>query len=149
MSRIEVEPGSIAQVQRALSGRLVVIPDDVCNVARDLRAIDRRLVVEAEDDLSVYVVVLVDGPERKLVTSAKHLDQRIVQRVQKITAEGYDFVAELEELEARADAEQAAKRRELVGDVAEKLGHAFRKDLSRAEAPNTLKSRAAGFALKD
>jgi hypothetical protein len=150
MGRVEVEPGSIAQVKRALSGRLVAIPDDVCGVARDLRAIDRRLRVEAEDDLSVYIVFLEepDG-SRQLVTTAQHLDKRIVDRVRQVADERYDFAGELDKIEAAADRAFEARRQDQLGDFAERLGHAFRKDLGRHEAPNTLRSRAAGFALKD
>jgi hypothetical protein len=150
MGRIEIEPGSVAQVKRALSGRLVLVPDDVCNVVRDLREIDRGLRVEMEEDGSLYVVFHQDGPKQTLVTTAKHLDQRLVQRVREVASERYDYVAELDRLEAKADAAQERRHRDWSGDLAQRLAHAFRKDLGRHRSPgNTVKSRAAGFALKE
>jgi hypothetical protein len=150
MERIEIEPGSVAQVKRALSGRLVFVPDDVCNVVRDLQRIDRRFRVQAAEDLSLYIVFLEESDgSQQLVTNARHLDQRLVKRIQEIADERYDFVAELDRVEAAADRAFEARQREQIGDLGERLAHALRKDLGRHEAPNTLKSRAAGFALKD
>jgi hypothetical protein len=139
---IEIEPGTLSQVKQAQNGRMVLISDDAAGIAADLRAIDRSLRLRCADDQSVYIVyqALEDG--EKLVTTSKTLDARIVQRVREIAQPGYDLVGELHKAEAQDRREHEHKVSEQVGDVADKLAFAIRKDLSRTETPKTAKSRA-------
>lgn len=140
MDAIDITPGSVAQVARTLGGLTVLVTEDVQNVATDLAALgDFHLHYDPVEEL--YVVMQVHDGTEKLVTSARECDQRIVARVRQITAPGYDLAGELERAEREADMENVHELSELMGDRAERLGHALRKDLGRHEAVSTLKSR--------
>jgi hypothetical protein len=126
---IDIPAGTVAQVRRALGGRMVLIEDDVQNVARDLQAIsdDLHLHFDAAQDLWV-VMQDRDGTET-LVTTTRELDQRLVHRVRQVCSPSYDLAGELERVEAQADRQEAQKRSERAGEVGERLAHAFRTDL--------------------
>jgi hypothetical protein len=127
---IEVRPATVDQVQRALSGELVVIDADAGSVAENLRRIDRALSLRYDPVQKVSVVVHVDGDEENLVTTQQGKpDQRLVKRVEEISAPGYDYGREVEKVERDAERAQDARRREQTGEIGERLAHALRKDL--------------------
>jgi hypothetical protein len=132
--RFEIRPASLTQVLRSQRGQRIVVDDDVQNVARDLRAIRGTLVLEFDPVEEIWIVydrqTLEDGSEQEdLVTTSLTCDQRLVQRVREVASPGYDLVAELDKVEARADRAQDEAFREQVGDAGEKLAWALRKDL--------------------
>jgi hypothetical protein len=136
---IDPAPAKLAQIQQARNGRLVEIDDDVVGVARQLRDIDRSLRLrycELPDGHDDYWLVyrLVEHPdgsaEEQMVTTAMELDARIVKRVQKIAAEDYDLVAELDRLDRESERARDHELHERNGPVAERLWHALRKDLA-------------------
>lgn len=145
---IDIEPGGVRQVQRALaSGRMVVVTDGPHDVARKLREISDVLRLHYDPYEAVWVVMelqaLPDGSTREsLVTTALECDDRLVERVRQIAQPGYDYAGELERVEREADRAHDERRREQVGDVAERLRFALSKDLGRHETVRTLKSRA-------
>lgn len=127
---MEIQPASLAQVTRARSGRFVAIEDDVANVARDLQALDKTLHVRFSETAGYFVIyqAFEDGKEN-IVLTAQELDQRIVRRVEQVMHPEYDYAAELEAQDARAQAERDHRFREQVGEIGERLFHAARKDL--------------------
>lgn len=131
--RLEIQPASLAQVQRSDRGDLIAIDDDVHNVARDLKAIDSGLKLEFDTVEEFFVVSwlhMEDGQvKEKLVLTARDLDQRIVERVRRISLPDYDYVRELERIDREADRRADHEHREQVGPYAERLRHALRKDL--------------------
>lgn len=144
---VDVQPGSIAQVHRSLRGVNVAIADDVQGIAQDLLDISPDLRLTYNPHEAVWIVwqeiPLPDGATKEhLVTTTVELDKRLVNVVRRCCSESYRLADELEAAEARADRENEHKRMEILGDAAEKLDHALRKDLSRHENPRTLKSKA-------
>lgn len=144
---IDVPPGTVGQVHRALSGRMVAIDSGPHDVATRLHELDDSLRLHFDPNEDVWVVTQVRGQRESLVTSATVCDLRLVERVRQCMAPGYDLSAEIAKAEAKADRARQAQQDETFGDLADRMGHAFRKDLSRHEVPRTLKSRA--FFPKD
>jgi hypothetical protein len=132
--RVEIEAASLAQVRRSKKGTLVVVDDDVQNVARDLKDIDKSLRLEYDPHEEFFVVtqhrVLGDGSvEEHLVTTSRACDQRLVQRVREISDPRYDYAGELEKAEDAANRAREQKFEEQIGAGSEQLAHALRKDL--------------------
>jgi hypothetical protein len=136
---VDIEPGRMAQVTRALkSGKLISVDDDVQGVANDLHEIDPHLRLSYEPHEDVWIVkyvYLTAGGEVKerLVSSFQECDQRIVRRVREINRPGYDFVAELDRLDREAERRKDHEFSEKIGPHAEKLAWALRQDLGRNE----------------
>lgn len=131
----DIEPASAAQVRRTDKDKLVVIDDDVQNVANSLHDIDRCLRLTYDPDQGIFIVYRVlthgDGSvEEQLVTTAQRCDQRIVQRIREIGAESYDYAAELDKADAQAERAREHEFEEKIGPLAEQLRHSMRKDLN-------------------
>lgn len=126
---VDIEPASVAQVRRGLGGHLVLIEEDVQDIARDLQRIDPSLFLFFSPDEEFWVVMQKVGDEEQLVTTTRDLDRRLVDRVRQVCSPGYDLIGELERLEAQAERDADHARRESLGDGAERLAHALRKDL--------------------
>jgi hypothetical protein len=133
MRGVEIEPAGLMQVTRTERGKLVAITDDVQGVARDLRDFDRGLKLWFNPDQDYYVVYHVtmrDGEVKEdLVLTARELDPRVVQRVKQIAGTEYDFVKEMEQMDAAAERARQHAFSEQLGPRAERLAHAIRKDL--------------------
>lgn len=148
LQHIDIEPGSVGQVTRAMSsGRMVAIDRGPHDVATRLHELDSSLTLHYDPYEDLWVVVQrlhkADGSEQEsLVTTAKTCDLRLVARVQEVMAPGYDLSAEIAKSEQAAEKARLAERAEMFGDASEKMSHALRKDLSRHEVPYTVKSRA-------
>lgn len=131
----ELEPASVAQVQRGQDGELVEISGDVGNVVADLRRLDPSLRVRAVTDRKepffvVYQLVEENGRTTEhLVLTAKSLDQRIVKRVEEIMDPSYNFADALETNALKRKAESRNGFREKVESHADRLLHAAQKDL--------------------
>lgn len=129
----EIRPASLTQVMEGQDGRMLVLDDDVGNVAADLRAIDHRLVLTYSERSGHFVVMQVfeedDGRvTEQLVTTALDCDQRLVERVRRITHPSYDLAAEL----AKGSETHTRARREALDEQieagADKLVHSLRRD---------------------
>lgn len=131
---MEIEPASLAQVQRGQDGRMVEVSDDVANVAQDLRALNpafRLRYSEAGQHFVVYQVVhLPNGStDEHLVTTAQECDPRLVRRVEEIMAPGYDLAVELDKADREAERRHEHEQAEALGPAAERMAHAMRRDL--------------------
>lgn len=134
-SMLEIRPANLAQVVD-YDGRMVEVASDVTNVAVQLREIDPNLkLLFAMDAKDPYWMVRHDVPkpdgsvEEQLVLTSMDLGSHIVERVRQITGEGYDFVGELERLDAEAKKREDQKFTDQRAPILEKLEHAVRKDL--------------------
>lgn len=143
---MQVEPAHVDQVRQATHGQMVLIDADVCGVAADLRDLDPGLKVrfaenanppffavyhESEDRRTTQLVLTVKAHQTIAGTWAG-LDQRVVDRLKEIDAQGrsgYDFAAEVEKQNKRAHEEHRARFRERAGEIGEQAAHAVRKDL--------------------
>jgi hypothetical protein len=130
---MEIPAASIAQVQRLRDGRLVEIADDVCGTVKQLQEIDKSLRVRHSDVTGLFVLYqLLDSGEEHLVFTTPFLDQRVVDRFRKIAQPGYDYAAELDQIDRAADKPHDDRMRDKVEDAAERLAHAIRTDLKKA-----------------
>lgn len=130
---MEIEPATITQLQRARDGRLVEIEADVGGVAAQLREIDPGLRLRYAEASDIFIVYHRTSPRpgwfnEELVLTARQLDGRILERVRQIAARDYDFLAELDRIDAEADRAQEARFADQVGDAAQRLAHALRRD---------------------
>lgn len=142
---MEIRPASLAQVQRSKDGRMVAIDNDVQNVANDLHEIDPKLRLRFSEAGGYFVVYFCeDGIEGngQLVLTAQDLDQRIVERIRRISSADYDYAAELEKADDQKARDDAWQWSEWAGETGEKLAHTLRKELghtgSRAFIPKEI-----------
>lgn len=144
MDRIEISPASVAQVHRTRVGGNIQIDDDVQGIAKELHEIDASLCLEFDPDEDLYIVYQAvaepDGStSEKLVTTWPldrngPLDKRLVHRIRQIASEGYDYVAELDRIDAEAKAREEYEFAERMGPAAEKLAWALLKDLGEGQS---------------
>lgn len=125
--------------------RQVIVDADSCAVVKDLQEIDKSLGVRFVDGPEPYFAVIQtiehgDGRvDQQLVTTAQAyptafgtytgLDERIVERVRKVSHESYDFMAEAEKNKKDWDESMRKAREEKLGEMGEMAAHAVRKDL--------------------
>lgn len=131
---MDITPGTISEVRQALRGGMIEITPDVAEVAQRLVDIDPALRLRFSEAQGVFVVFEVhknvDGSESEhLVTTSRECDQRLVNRIRELTDPGYDFVAEIERLEAQSERDKQHEFRERTGESVQRLRHAMRKDL--------------------
>jgi hypothetical protein len=127
----------MAQVRRSRDGKMVEIDQDVLDIAAQLRQIDPLLHIRWSELAGHFVVYCREesAPEGRghLVTTAQELDQRLVRRIEEIAwkqrQSSYSFADELEKVEADKDKAQRHHMHEEIGERAERLAHALRKDL--------------------
>lgn len=139
MDRIEIRAANVAQVHRTRVGKNILIDDDVQGIARDLADIDKTLKLEYDPGQELYIVFQAvtnsDGSvEERLVSTWDceangPIDKRLVNRIREISAEGYDYVAELDRIDAAAKRAEEHEFEETFGPVAEKLAWALVRDL--------------------
>jgi len=125
--------------------RQVIVDSSSCSIVADLKSIDPSLEVRFVDSAEPYFAIVQnidhrDGrKEQHLVTtvlaeqtsfgSYAGLDQRIVERVRKITHPSYDFGSEALAIKTEHDNEARRKREDLYGDIGERAAFELRKDL--------------------
>jgi hypothetical protein len=129
----EIQPASIDQIMRGKNGKFVQIEDDVGNVARDIKAIDKRLCVRYSEAGEYFVVYAreewMPPGDGYLVTTAQELDGRLVDRLRRVAHHSYNFADEVDRIDDEYDRQHEKRRKEQVGEIAERLSHAMRKEL--------------------
>lgn len=137
MSMIDITPASLDQIVRGRGGNLIVIENDVNNVASDIRAVHPDLFLRYNDQGGYFVVLQDMGPNNRphVVTTSQTCDQRLSKRVAAIvsgTLDGtYDYGAEVDKQHDERDRANNAQFTENVGEVSEKLAWAIREDIRR------------------
>lgn len=138
MEMIDIAPASLDQVLRGRGGKLLIIENDVNNVAKDIHAIHENLFLRYNVEGSYFVVLqnMGEGFRPHVVTTAQECDQRLVRKVQGIVqghVNGtYDYGAEIERHHDERDRINNAQFQENVGEVSEKLAWAIREDIRKA-----------------
>lgn len=143
---MNVEPARVDQIRSLNDGRVVLIDAGAGGVAADLKAHDPQLRVKLAGVPPCWVVFREvpnpnGPPNEELVLTAQAeltrtgvltgLDQRVVDRVKEIDSQsrsGYDFIAELDRMNAKAEKDKIQARHEKFGGKHEELAHALRKD---------------------
>lgn len=134
---IEPPRAELGQLQLTNRLEMVRVDNDVLGVAAALRGIDPGLKLMFDKGQEIYVLyhVGVDGRghvKDTLVGAYRELDQRIVNLVRRLDAQGrghVDLNRELRKLEEEKDREHARETSEKFGPIAEQLRYALRKDL--------------------
>jgi hypothetical protein len=130
---IEIEPAKVNQIRDMGDGDWLHIEDDVQNVANTLHDIDERLILKCNPIQGVYVIFArerINGHIKEyIVTTATSLDQRLIKRIEKITDPDYNFVEDMEKYQEEADKETEYAFDQKMGENAERLAHAIRKEL--------------------
>ena len=125
---MDLQPASIAQVRQG-KHRRVTVTADVGSVVKQIQEIDPRLGVIWDEDGEFFAVVEQDGPKQRIVLTALELDHRVLQRIRELASPDYDYVAEMDRMDAVADKEKDHKFMQEVGENAEVMAHALRSDL--------------------
>lgn len=128
---MEIRPASLAQVQQAPDGRMVVVDDDVLGIAQQLKEIDPSLCLRYSEAGEYFVIYQQsdDGVHQHLILTSQDLNPQVVERVRQIGSEHYDYMKELEAQDAAVERARDHAFSEKTGEVAERLSFAIRKDL--------------------
>lgn len=128
-----IKPATIEQVQAGADGKFHVIDNDAGGIVARLKRLDENLNLRFSEAGNYYVVYYQgqNGPE--LVATYETLDARIAEDIERMDyamkQPGYNFADELEKLEAEAKREEDYRQKEAMGESAQKLAHALRKDM--------------------
>ncbi len=129
---IEITSATLAQVSQGRGSELILIEDDVHDVAKRLREIHDSLRLRYNKQGEYFVVYQDTGDGEHLVTTAQECDARLVERVRRVVSPSYNYGAEMDKAEAQADAIKNQEFKEQVGEISERLAHAVRTDLRKA-----------------
>lgn len=136
---LQIEPprASLGELQLTNRLQMVRVEPDVLGVVESLRSIDPGLRLMYDKGQSIYVLYHDGFNEHgqrveQFVGAYKELDQRIVNLIRRIDAQGRgrtDLSRELDRLEEEKDRVHDAEMAERFGGMGEQLRHALRKDL--------------------
>lgn len=129
----EVPAATLDQVVRGRGGPLVLIENDVGDVARQLQEIHESLRLRYNQQGQFFVVYQLTGDGEKLVTTAQVLDARLVEHIRRLVHPSYDFGAEVDRLDAENDRRKDYEFDQKVGEIAEELAHAVRTDIRKSK----------------
>jgi hypothetical protein len=128
----EVPIATYEQVVQAGDDFYIITARD-STLIKEINDIDKRLHVKYNFRFDFFVLFAKEqtrqGETEYLVKTFTKLDNRIVERVREISHPSYDFVKEGDDLEKQRDDEKLYKIRQTIGNTAEQLAHALRKDL--------------------
>lgn len=143
--RVEPPRATLGELQLTNRLQMVRIERDVLGVAERLKHIDTGLVLMFDKNVKwedgrgqgIYVLYWEGANEHghrveQFVGAYRELDQRIVNLIERIDAQGrgrHDLATELDRLEAQKERERDRERVEQIGPLAEQLRFALRRDL--------------------
>ncbi len=131
---MRIEPATINQVITGRGGRKILVEDDVCGVAKQLKEIDDRLALEYNESGEYFMILLLGaglGGRPHCVTTCQELHGGVVEHIRRLANGTYDVGAEGDQIDRQADANNDWQFRENVGEISEKLAHAIRTDLKK------------------
>lgn len=135
---INITPASLDQIVRGRSGNLVVIENDINNVAKDIQNIHPDLFLRYNEQGEYFVVLQDMGSDHRphVVTTSLTCDQRLTRHVQKVVSGHlngtYDYGAEVDRQHDERDRINNAQFTENVGEISEKLAWAIREDIRKS-----------------
>jgi hypothetical protein len=133
----EIEPASLEQVKRGRNGKLHLITEDAGGIAKRLKEIDSRLHLRYSERGEYYVVYAREEDDLPgtgyMVATYQELDARIIKDIERVRwlneQPDYSYADELEKKNAEAEAARDYAFSQKIGENAEKLAWALRKDL--------------------
>lgn len=156
---LKLEPPRATLGQLQLTNKLSMrrVDSDVLGVVERLKSIDPGLEMLYDESQRIFVLYHKGLNEKgevteNLVGAYTELDQRIINLIERIDAQGRgrtDLVAELEKLEAAKDRENAVARLNAVGPIAEKMRWAMRNDLGIQDSVAMSGSRGGHRARRE
>lgn len=142
---VEVKPASISQMQK-VGNDWIEVQKDLGEIAAELKKLDRRFVLYHSPHHQIYKITVREtnwnGTKEYLVTTTKHLDRRLINRIQMIMSNDYNYSAELAKQDEKADRDREYAFEQKMAANSEQLAHAIRKDLG-------LNTDRAFFAARD
>ena len=137
MSSLEIQPASVQQVLEGRGGKMITIEEDVCDVAKRLKGIDRRFYLRFSEAGGYFVVYCREDHEQEgtghLIATYQELDARIVEDIERIVWEnrqpGYSYSDEIEKNHQLADDARDYEFSQKIMSSAEELARAIRVDL--------------------
>jgi hypothetical protein len=150
--RIEPPRASLGQLQLTNRLELIRVENDVLGVAEQLKRIDPGLVLTFDKGQKIYLLHHEGFNDRgewveNFIGAYTELDQRIVNLIERIDGQGrgrHDLARELDRLEAQKEREREQQFSETMGERAELLRHALRKDLG-AEGSSVMPGHSRGI----
>lgn len=128
----DIKPVNYEQVIQA-GDDYYIIDAATSQIVKEINEVDSRLHVKYNTTHNFFVLFAKEEERGQLieylVKTFTELDPRIVHRVKEISDPSYDFIKEEEELEKQADKDKLHAVQEDIGERAERLAHALRKDL--------------------
>jgi hypothetical protein len=133
----EIEPASIEQIKAGRDGKMHLITQDAGGIAQRLQEIDERLHLRYSEAGQYYVVYARELDQQPgsgyMVATYQELDGRIVRDLERINwlnqQPDYSYADELEKQHQLAEAARDWEFSQKIGENAEKLAFAIRKDL--------------------
>lgn len=133
----EIVPASIEQIKAGRDGKMHLITEDAGGIAKRLLEIDSRLHLRYSEKGEYYVVYAREENEPEgsgyMVATYQELDARIIKDLERIKwlnqQPDYSYADELETKHELAKAAQDYEFSQKIGENAEKLAFALRKDL--------------------
>lgn len=154
---LEISPATINQIRSGRGGRVIEIQDDVACIARDLKDVHEDVRLGFNERGGYFVVYQLDREPATGAVMGEHivttwdpevngeLDQRLVQRVRRISQPDYSVADDLDRMDREVEREHDRRFSEQVGEKAELLAHAIRKDLgatNRIFVPEDIRRKA-------
>lgn len=124
---MEIPHASVVQVQEGRDGKRVLIEEDTLDVAKRLRELDPKLVVEWNEAGFFTISEMLGDGTQQLVTTTTDLNAAVPEYVARLAKT--DYVAEMERHDRAVDAAKDYRFEQQIGERGELLAHAFRKDL--------------------
>lgn len=125
---LEIEPVAIEQYKKA-GDDWIIIKEDLGDIAKRLHELDSRLHIRFNPVQEFYAIFARENNKEYLVGTYKSLDARMVTRMEQILSSGYDFKDEVKKQDDAADKAAEQKYDQIMGENAERLAFALRKDL--------------------
>lgn len=136
----EIRPSTadLEQVLMGADGQFIHIDAEVNEIAAQLKALDSRLHVRYSESGGYFVIYSREEHEPEgtghAILYPEELDGRVVKEIERVLWKnrqpGYSYAAELEEKEAADKKQRDYEFSEALGESAERLAHALRKDLN-------------------
>lgn len=152
---MRVEPASIEQVRVAEDGEWVIIGPDSSSTVAKIQELDPTLRVRLSTTAGMFAVYREGEPVPPILTCRAYqngfgtwegLDDRVLRRLEFIDPlgrGGYDFVKEMESMNAAAEKARLERRHQAFAPLGEKAAHALRKDLG-VKSRAFIKDKEAG-----
>lgn len=109
---------------------MVSIDGDLLDIIGQIKDLDPRLSVQWSVQGEYFQILerMPDGHDEMVFTTLA-LDQQVLDRLRLIASVDYDYVKELDRVDAQVDRDADHRFGEQAGEAGERLAHALRRDV--------------------